>query len=180
MADERKRVEAAGPGRPEDLPPALALLREDHERVQALFEEYERTTLAQQDTFFEVLKHELDTHALVEEEVFYPALEEEAGAAELARRAREDHQEVREAVADVVRTQPGDPYYDDKVERLRERVRAHVEEEERELFARARRLGPERLARLAAEMSARRGQILAESSFRPGAGLRPAADRPER
>ena len=56
---------------------AFALLKNDHKRVAALFDEIEPTTeraVKTREEAFGKLKEELDVHAHIEEEILYPAL----------------------------------------------------------------------------------------------------------
>jgi hemerythrin superfamily protein len=56
---------------------ALELLKEDHQRVKRLLEQGQQTEdKKQQRQIFKEIKTELDTHARIEETIFYPAMEE--------------------------------------------------------------------------------------------------------
>ena len=59
---------------------AFALLKADHEKVAGILESIDGTTeraLKGREDLFARLKEELDIHARIEEEIFYPALEDE-------------------------------------------------------------------------------------------------------
>ena len=54
---------------------ALELLHEDHAKVKELFEEAEGTeNQKEKKRIFEEINSELETHARIEEIVFYPAM----------------------------------------------------------------------------------------------------------
>ena len=58
---------------------AFTLLKTDHEKVAGILASIEETTeraVKGRDELFARLKEELDLHAKIEEEIFYPALEE--------------------------------------------------------------------------------------------------------
>ena len=58
---------------------AFTLLTEDHEKVAGILEKIEATTeraTKGREELFAQLKNELDVHARIEEEIFYPVLEE--------------------------------------------------------------------------------------------------------
>jgi hemerythrin superfamily protein len=55
---------------------ALDLLKEDHQKVKELFEAVEETDdEAEKKRIFAEIQSELETHARIEETVFYPAME---------------------------------------------------------------------------------------------------------
>ena len=57
---------------------AIAMLKADHQRVKDLFAQYEATSnLETKRTLAEQVFVELETHAQLEENVFYPAVNEE-------------------------------------------------------------------------------------------------------
>jgi|SRR4051812_10023440 iron-sulfur cluster repair protein YtfE (RIC family) len=153
----------SGQGRNED---ALELLRRDHRNVDRMFEDFPRATVEQRDTLFEEIKHELDAHAAVEEELFYPALRATGGrGAELVEQAGLEHFGMKTLLGAIAHMQPSDPGYAAQVEELREDVRAHVAEEESEIFRLAREvLGPERLRELGTRMAERKVALREEMS----------------
>jgi len=58
---------------------AFTLLKADHKKVARIFEKSEPTTergVKTREQLFAQLKNELDLHARIEEEIFYPALKE--------------------------------------------------------------------------------------------------------
>lgn len=68
---------------------AFALLKADHEKVAGILETIEETTeraVKGRDELFAQLKTELDLHAMIEEEIFYPVLEDTEEAREITPR----------------------------------------------------------------------------------------------
>src|SRR6185312_10146409 len=55
---------------------ALELLKQDHEKVSQLLDRGQEADPKQRKQIFKEIKNELDTHARIEETIFYPALEE--------------------------------------------------------------------------------------------------------
>jgi hemerythrin superfamily protein len=143
---------------------ALELLRRDHREVERLFGEFSRATVPQKDTFFEEIKHELDAHAAIEEELFYPALKAEGGElAKLVERAELEHFGMETLMAAIEGMQPDNPRYDSMVQKLADDVREHAGAEEGRLFEMARqRLGAARLRSLGEQMAARKTALRAE------------------
>ena len=57
---------------------AIAMLKADHQRVRDLFAQYEAPVIPQtKRTLAEQVFVELETHAQLEENIFYPAVNEE-------------------------------------------------------------------------------------------------------
>jgi hemerythrin superfamily protein len=164
MTDDSNRRAMDATGQDATGQDALELLRRDHREVERLFGLFPRATVAQKDTFFEEIKHELDAHAAVEEELFYPALKAEGGElAALVERAELEHFGLETLMAAIESMQPEDPRYDARVRELADDVRKHVGEEEGRLFEMARqRLGAARLRSLGERMAARKTALRAE------------------
>jgi hypothetical protein len=136
---------------------AIALLESDHQRVEELFREFKamggadpaaRLQLAQ------VICMELTLHAMVEEEIFYPAVAHATGDQQLVEHAVKEHQEVKDLIARV----PDAPNLDGAIEALRRHVQHHVDEERRAMFAKAKACGME-LATLGGRIATRRAEV---------------------
>jgi hemerythrin-like domain-containing protein len=119
---------------------ALALLRADHQRVQEMFGQFEKTrsedrksTLAQQ------ICQELTIHAQIEEEIFYPAAREAIKDQDLLDEATVEHQSAKDLIAQIEGGGPGSELFDAKVKVLGEYIKHHVKEEQNELFPQVRK-----------------------------------------
>jgi iron-sulfur cluster repair protein YtfE (RIC family) len=120
---------------------AFTLLKQDHEKVAGLLEKIDETTeraLKGRDELFTRLKQELDLHAMVEEEIFYPALEETEEAREITLEAYEEHRLVKQLLAELDSEPKDTEEWTAKFTVLKENIEHHVEEEEGELFTKAR------------------------------------------
>src|SRR5262245_11206550 len=72
------------------MPNAIEMLREDHRKVKKLFEEFEHTEEEQsKEQIVEHTLRELEVHAALEEEIFYPVAEEQVGEKDSMDEARE-------------------------------------------------------------------------------------------
>jgi len=131
---------------------AIALLKRDHEEVERLFRQFEKLTerahRSKQKIVMKIIR-ELAIHAAVEEMLFYPAVRTAAmkanvralkEAADTVLESLEEHHVVKWTLSELEKMKPEDERYDAKVQVLMESVRHHVEEEEEELFPKARRL----------------------------------------
>jgi hemerythrin-like domain-containing protein len=161
---------------------AIELLKADHARVNALFRQYEgaEDQRAQQRELAEQIFTELEVHATLEEELFYPALrgqlgqettgqeidddETEDGEEDLLAEAMEEHQEVKALIAGLRAMDPGDVEFQAKFAELREGVEEHVGMEEDELMPDAvATLGSE-LEPLGRQLERRKEQLMAGKS----------------
>jgi hypothetical protein len=120
---------------------AIALLKEDHRKVEDLFEQFEKAKGdgRKEKLALEICK-ELTIHTIIEEEIFYPALEGKADE-DLLKESFVEHDAAKVLVAEIEAGEPSDDFYDAKVKVLKEEIEHHVEEEEKPkegLFAQAR------------------------------------------
>ena len=88
---------------------------------------------------FEQLADALAVHAAIEEKHFYPATKN-ARTEELLQEAVEEHLSAKRLIADLMEMSPEDPQFDAKVAVLEEQIEHHVEEEEKELFPKVRKM----------------------------------------
>jgi hemerythrin-like domain-containing protein len=144
---------------------AVELIKSDHRTVEKLFREYEEAGERAHKTkqrLVEQITEELQVHATIEEETFYPAVERKArkDGKELVAEAVEEHHLVKVTLAELAELTPEDDAFDAKAQVLMENVRHHVEEEESEMLPQAEKLlDREELARLGEEMAARKRQL---------------------
>lgn len=120
---------------------AFALLKADHEKVAGMLETIEETTeraVKGRDELFARLKAELDLHASIEEEILYPALEKTEEAREITLEAYEEHRLVKKLLAELEAEPKDTEEWTAKFTVLKENIEHHVEEEEGEMFKKAR------------------------------------------
>jgi hemerythrin superfamily protein len=120
---------------------ALALLKEDHDRVKRMLNEGEGTTERAEKTRTELflrLKQDLEIHERMEEEVLYPALKQHPQARELAFEAFEEHHVVDMIMAELEQTPVTDEEWTAKFMVAKENLEHHIEEEESEMFPKVR------------------------------------------
>jgi hemerythrin superfamily protein len=144
-------------------PDAVTLLMDDHKKVKKLFKEYEK--LAKKDDVdgkVDVAMQicvELTVHATVEEEIFYPAARVAIKDDDLLNEAEVEHATAKELIAQIEQMFGDDPMYDAKVKVLSEYIDHHVEEEETEMFPKARKAKMD-LEGLAVEMMERKEELM--------------------
>jgi iron-sulfur cluster repair protein YtfE (RIC family) len=138
---------------------AISLLESDHEEVKKLFKAIEAEE--DQETIFDQIKGALEIHAMIEEEIFYPAVKK-ARSEEVkdeVREAYEEHKQVKALLAAIAETSPNDESYSAKIKVLKEDVEHHVKEEEGEMFPDARKYLRGKLEDLGAQMQARKDEL---------------------
>jgi hypothetical protein len=155
------------------------LLREDHQKVKQLFKEFEQQPEdGRKRRIVETALRELEVHATIEEEIFYPALREQvsdnAEADELMDEADEEHAVAKHLIEQLKGMQPGDEHYDAKFIVLAENVRHHIQEEETEMLPKASTSGLD-MAALGQRMMQRKQELLG----RAGASGHEQAGEPE-
>jgi len=135
----RKTASRRTSRRPASKGDAIALLKDDHQRVKAMFERFERTRGdAQKERLAGQICDELKVHAQIEEEIFYPAVREAIDDEDLMNEAQVEHDSAKELIAQIEAGTASDDRYDALVKVLGEYVMHHVKEEEREMFKQAR------------------------------------------
>ena len=144
---------------------AVELIKSDHRTVEKLFREFEeagdRAYKTKQELVAQIVE-ELEVHATIEEEIYYPAVEAKArkDGKELIAEAVEEHHVVKILLGELRSMSSEDEAFDAKVTVLMENVRHHVEEEESELLPQSEKiLDGDELTRLGEEMAARKRQL---------------------
>jgi hemerythrin-like domain-containing protein len=144
---------------------AIALLKDDHDRMKKLLDELEGTTergVKTRERLFTRVKEELTVHEAIEEEIFYPALREHPKTKEITLEAYEEHHVVNLVMVEI----DGLPYDDEqwgaKFTVMKENIEHHIEEEEGEMFKQARQVfDRDELEALGERMRSRKEQLAA-------------------
>lgn len=121
------------------------LLHEDHQKVKSLLKELEDTTERAEKTRERLIKEvemELTIHSEAEEKFLYPRLQKISETKDLAYEALEEHKVVKTLLTELVSEPKGTDEWTAKLSVLKENVEHHIEEEEGELFAKAKRALP--------------------------------------
>lgn len=158
------------------MPEATEMLREDHQKVKALFEEFEQAE--DDDEKLRIVRTaltELEIHATVEEDIFYPAVRAHIENDSLMDEALEEHHVAKLLIRELQDMEPGDERFDAKFKVLAESVKHHIEEEEAEILPKAEEMELDQ-ERLAEEMTERK-QELQEQEEGQTSGRRKASGR---
>lgn len=145
------------------MPNAIEMLREDHRKVQELFEKFEESSDGKEQICEQAIA-ELETHATLEEEIFYPAAQKQIEDKELIDEAHEEHHVVKLIMAELKKMTASDERFEAKFKVMSESVKHHIQEEESELFPMIEdKLDAESLGE---QMQARKEELQAKSSKR--------------
>lgn len=156
-ANARRAARDARARRDDD---AVDLLTEDHARIVAFLARFDDLVSSgrQKATLVERVCDEIELHARVEEEIFYPTVRALITADELMDEAAVEHEVAHSLVLQLRSLRPGDFRYDAKVRVLSAYVRHHFECEEENMFPRVRETGID-LTALARALKARKRQL---------------------
>ena len=141
---------------------AIALLKADHEAVSALFADYEKTHSSnKKKALVAEICTELSVHMQIEEEILYPAVKAALKDKLLVPEATVEHNGIKDLIAQLEGIEPDGEMYDAKVKVLSEYVEHHVDEEQDEMFPKAKAATSLDLVELGAQMAARKTDLLA-------------------
>ena len=144
---------------------AIALLKADHRKVEGLFSKFENASgHGKKQQIAEQICNELKIHTMLEEEIFYPALEGKIEEDTLSE-AYVEHDGAKMLINDIMAGGPDDDFYDAKVKVLSEEIEHHVKEEEAPsegMFSQSRDTDVDLVA-LRDQMLARKQELLAQA-----------------
>ncbi len=141
---------------------AIALLENDHRRMEALLERGEKTTARGargRTRLLEMISSELSGHEKIEEKVFYPGLRRHPEARDIVNEGFEEHHVADLVLEELHRSAADSEQWTARFKVLKETVEHHIEEEEGEMFRTARAvLTPAQLEAMGRRMAAMRAQ----------------------
>ena len=138
---------------------AIALLRADHQLVQGLFDQFEKTRSEdRKSAIAEQICRELTVHTQIEEEILYPAAREAIRQKDLIAEATVEHASAKDLIAQIESGDSGDEMWDAKVKVLGEYIKHHVKEEHNELFPQIRKTKLD-LKELGERLQARKAEL---------------------
>jgi hemerythrin-like domain-containing protein len=147
---------------------ALTLLKRDHDKVKGLLRDLEPTTERAVKTraeLFSRIKSELTIHETIEEEIFYPTLKQHPKAKDIVLEGYEEHNVVNTLMGELEALDVEDETWGPKAKVMIENIEHHIEEEEGEMFTKARQvLDEEELSEIADMMESRRSELRAEAA----------------
>jgi hemerythrin superfamily protein len=146
---------------------ALELLKQDHQKVKELFKQGQQTEdRKQQKQIFKEIKAELETHARIEETIFYPAMQEHDELKDMVLESLEEHKQLKTVLRELGKLAASSERFKPKFKVLMDDVKHHAEEEEEgKMFPKIRNLvkGDE-LRQLGEELEAAKHKRLRKAS----------------
>ena len=110
---------------------ALEILRQDHQKVKELFKQGQQTQdKKQQKQILKEIKAELETHARIEETIFYPAMEEHDELKDMVLESLEEHKQMKTILRELAKLSASSERFKPKFKVLKDDVEHHAEEEE--------------------------------------------------
>ena len=146
---------------------AIRLLKEDHDKVRGLLSELEGTTeraAKKRERLLQEIETELKVHEQIEEEIFYPAFRDAVESKEdrkLYYEATEEHHTVDLVLPELLECDPTSEVFGAKAKVLKELVEHHADEEEKEMFPKAKKLlGRDELRELGERLEQRKKELM--------------------
>ena len=140
---------------------AIQLLKQDHDQVRKMFEEFES---GDEDRKFELaaeICQALIVHSTIEEEIFYPQVREAIDAEDLMLEAEIEHDTVKQLIERVQEREFDETQLSAMIKVMKEYVNHHVNEEQRKMFPRAKRADLD-LEALGRELAERKAELEGE------------------
>lgn len=138
---------------------ALELIKQDHDRLKQLFDDaLDSGKTDDRASLLHAIRAELMAHERMEEDVFYVALRSASEKAkDIVLEGYEEHHVIDLVLDELMDVPEGSDQWMAKLKVLRENLEHHMEEEEGEMFKRARKaLSKEALDELGHRMEAAR------------------------
>lgn len=133
---------------------AIELLVKDHDKVENMFTQIEQgVTEETGKTLFTTIYHELTLHAIVEEQIFYPAIARNPKFKDLLKDAFSEHAEVKQQLGDIAYLEAASPEWTKMMGKVWKELQHHINDEEEKLFPKVREAMSEKeLKTLGAEL----------------------------
>ena len=150
---------------------ALDLLKEDHERVQKLFDEVRSSDKKRHPALFERIRKELEVHTHIEETIFYPNLKAQGDKelVDIVLEGIEEHRQAKMFLDEIDSLRENSSKFEPKLKVLMEDVEHHVSEEESEMFPKVKdQFSSDVLEDLAAEMEKEKAKFKKSMTAKAG------------
>lgn len=142
---------------------AISLLKDDHKTLKKIMADIDGTTergLKTREELLAKMKAELTIHERIEEEVLYPAMREHKKAKDIVLEAYEEHHAVDTLLDELESVPFDDETWAAKFTVIKENIEHHIEEEEGEMFDKARQIFDDaELAELGERMKAMKDEL---------------------
>ena len=147
---------------------AISILKADHQKVRQLLQRLEKTTergSKQRKDLLSQVEKEVKAHTTVEEEIFYPAFKAAVRSKsdqDIYFEAIEEHHVVELVLPEIKGTNAASEEFGAKAKVLKDLIEHHAEEEESEMFPKARKvMSPHQLLWLGKQIQSRKQELQA-------------------
>lgn len=115
---------------------AVELLKEDHNKVSALFEKVKANPDGDNRDTFEKIKEELEVHTHIEETIFYPKIKSDGNdeLKDLVLEGEQEHHQAKLFLRELPTLVEDSEKFKPKLKVLMEDITHHVQEEEGKMF----------------------------------------------
>ena len=148
------------------MPNPITMLKADHVKVKRLLRELGATgsrAVKERERLVRDIERELKVHSQIEEELFYPTFKkvsEKTESEDLFYEATEEHHVVDMVLPALKAANPKSHEFEAKAKVLKDLVEHHIQEEEREMFAEARKLLDDEQLRALGDLMQSRKEML--------------------
>jgi iron-sulfur cluster repair protein YtfE (RIC family) len=150
---------------------AFQLLKADHDEVKKMFKEFEQAgdqAYKTKQRIAEQIFEELSVHETIEEEIFYPAVRENASkeGVEIVLEGYEEHHVADMIIEELKAMDVEEENYDAKFKVLQENIEHHIQEEEESMFPEARKALGDSAVGIGEQMQMRKEELLQQAGAR--------------
>ncbi len=143
-------------------PSITTLIRNEHSQVMLTSHRYRSDApAARKQAIVKTISLALEVHAQLEEEIFYPELQNVDAGDEVLSRAKPEHDEMRRLIRELEHLDAASDAYDERFMALMRDVMHHVADEETVLIPKAERLLGDRLCEMGAQWMRRKMALAA-------------------
>ncbi len=140
------------------------LLKKDHDKVKGLFKQITRKK-ERPDSIFPQIQQELEIHFQGEEKLLYPLLRQKAETHDITMESIEEHNVTKKELGELGSLSTSDEWFSPKIKVLQELVSHHIEEEETQLFKKAKKvMGKQQAEEMASQFEQEKQQMMGRSS----------------
>jgi hemerythrin superfamily protein len=139
-------------------------LKKDHDKVKGLFKQITRKK-EQPDSIFPQIQQELEMHFRGEEVLLYPFLQQKPETHDMTMESIEEHNVTKKELSELGSLKTDDEWFSPKMKVLQELVNHHIEEEETQLFKKAKKvMSKQQAEEMAARFEQEKQQMMGRSS----------------
>jgi hemerythrin superfamily protein len=113
---------------------AIGLLESDHRELRRLLRQGQSAAVDRRAQMLQQLKNKLQSHERMEEEVFYPALQQNPATREIVAANYAEHHAVDEILGEIEATDTADALWTASFSAMKTNLEQHAADEETELF----------------------------------------------